>query len=74
MDFILDFQHFKDWALLGLISTSGIAVLRYLGKIAKSIEELNLKVAKVLEQSSWHSKILDQHEQRLSHLENRRAR
>ncbi len=67
----LDFQHFKDWMFLGLIASTATLILRYLGKIAKSLMELNIKVAELLQQTSWHSKILDQHEQRISHLESR---
>ena len=65
----MDFQHFKDWALLCLVSGFGGMSLRALNKMTRSIETLNIKMAKSFERSEWHTKVIDQHDSRLSQHE-----
>ncbi len=55
----MDFRGFKDWALLGLL-TIGIF---FLGRIESSVNELNVKIAVVIEKTN-------NHERRLENLEN----
>jgi hypothetical protein len=56
----MDFVEFKDWMTLGLLS-GGVYVLY---SLKASVEELNTRVAVIIEKISHH-------ERRIEHLEDR---
>ncbi|HLB42012.1 MAG TPA: hypothetical protein VJN02_03995 [Gammaproteobacteria bacterium] len=58
----MDFIQFKDWVLIGLLSSIGPAIVYILWKMYGSIENLNIKIAVVLER-------LNSHEKRIKKLE-----
>jgi hypothetical protein len=51
----MDFSKFIDWAFLGIIAA-------FAGWIAKSVADLNVKIAVVISQ-------IESHEKRIDHLE-----
>ena len=62
-------EQFLDWglkALLGAICVQGVNIL---SQMKKSIDDLNSKVAIIIEKTDWHSKELDKLENRVTKLE-----
>lgn len=60
---------FFDWALKAILVGSIAYGVRILSKLQNSTEELNVKVARVIEKISGHEKELDRHEERIRELE-----
>lgn len=60
----MSFHRFKEWAFLGLL-TAGLYIL---WDMKKSVENLNEKVATVIERSMWHEKIINRHEDQINAL------
>lgn len=58
---LLDFAHFKDAALVGLLA-AGVYFLR---QMKESVEELNIKIAVVIARTDNHEKRLDKLEEKL---------
>jgi hypothetical protein len=54
----MDFNQFRDWAFLTVI-TGGVGIM---WGLKKSVEELNIKIAVIIEK-------IDTHEKRITHLE-----
>jgi hypothetical protein len=66
-----DFPHFMQWAFEGIIAGGIIYGVGILGGLKKSIEELNIKMALVIERMTHHEKAIDKHDERLAKIEER---
>lgn len=60
---------FLDWAFKAIISGAVVYAVRILSALQKSTENLNIRVAVVIEKVSGHDKTLDRHDERLQNLE-----
>lgn len=60
----MDFQHFVEWSFYGIMGTCAVA-------IARSIMDLNVKIAVVIEQLAGHEKRIERLEE-LRHAKNSR--
>ena len=58
----MDFHQFMEWAFLGIISFASLYAVTILAALKKSIDQLNIKIAEVIEKSSWHEKWLTRHD------------
>jgi len=67
----MDFNFFIEWAFYGIISLSAIMGIKILTQLRDSIDKLNIKVARILEKTSWHEKELDNQNKRINKLEER---
>ena len=54
------------YALMSLVTSYGVTRL---SSLVKSVDTLNVEIAKVIEKSAWHEKELTKHDLRLSKLE-----
>jgi hypothetical protein len=75
----LDFQAWADWiirGIIGFVCWYGVRVFQFgvgiLKQMKDSIDELNEKMAKIIERSDWHTRELDKLEARLTFLETRK--
>ncbi len=68
----LDFAKFIDWAFLGSISGGIGWMVIFLGKVNRSLHELNAKLGIVIERQTWHQSELEKHENRIQRLESNR--
>lgn len=62
----LDFQavvgKLLDWGILGF-------AVKYLSKISDNLVKLNEKIAVLFERSDDHEKVLEKHDERITHVE-----
>lgn len=61
----LNFDKFKEWALLGLLS-GGVFIL---WQMKSSVEELNIKIAVLIKEQELSKGEIDDHESRIRQLE-----
>ena len=65
----MEFKQFVEWAFYALVSgcfTYGVYILN---ELRKSVADLNNHVATIIEKMSWHERMLDNHDGRISKLE-----
>lgn len=67
----MDFNFFIEWAFYGIISLSAIMGIKILTQLRDAIDKLNIKVARILEKTSWHEKELESQNKRINKLEER---
>lgn len=65
----VEFPTFVDWALKGFIGLCVVQGVRILSGMKISIDELNNKMATIMERTNWHSKDIDRLEKRITRLE-----
>ena len=64
-----DFTKFVEWGFYGIMAGGVGWSATFLSKISKSISELNVQVAKILERTAWQQQELEKHEERIGRLE-----
>jgi hypothetical protein len=60
-------------SFLLVLSACSTVVIAFLSKLVRSIEKLNLQMAQLLERVAWHEKEIDNHAERLTHLETKKG-
>lgn len=65
----MSFDKFIQWAFLGLVSGGVVYGMRFAAVISKSIGELNIKLATLLERTAGHSREIEEHTGRINRLE-----
>lgn len=65
----MNFSNFIEWAFQGLIAGAVVYGVNALSKLRDSIEELNSKIATILEKNIWHERALEDHDDRIRVLE-----
>lgn len=63
------FAFFVQWAFYGLLIYFAYDLKETLKKMSTSVENLNLKIAVVIEQTETHKELLDKHDTRIYNLE-----
>ena len=63
-----NFEQFIVWTFYGVVSFSAIFGVKVLTKLTQSIDQLNIKMAEILQTSAWHEKTLDRHENKIQDL------
>lgn len=61
----MEFNALKDWVFLGIL-TCGVYIL---WDLKKSMENLNEKIATIIEKTLWHEKAIEEHSERIKLLE-----
>jgi hypothetical protein len=64
----MEFSQFIEWCFLGILSASSVYGVKVLASLNNSIQDLNVKIAVVIEKVSSHEKRLDKHEEQLEML------
>lgn len=65
----MEFNQFIQWAFYGFISFGAYTAVNTLGQLKDSVNELNEKLAVVLEKTAWHEKQIMDHGDRLKTVE-----
>ncbi len=66
----VEFGKFVEWGFMAVL-TGGVAFsTKFLGKISKSVSDLNTQIAVILERMNWHQREIESHGSRISKLEN----
>ena len=72
---MMDFNGFIHWAFQGLLAGVfiwGVQVMRdAITRLNDSVEKLHIKVAEVIEKTSWHEKWLERHEDDIKELKHK---
>ncbi len=64
----MDFSKFIEWAFLGIISGAAIFAVGILASLKNSVNELNNKIATIIEKVTWHEKWLERHDDEITNL------
>ena len=65
----VDFTKFVEWAFLSILTGSVVWSAKFLAMISKSISQLNLQVALILERIATQQKEIDNQKSRIVDLE-----
>lgn len=63
------FPDFMSWAFTGLLSGILIYGVKVLQEIKNSVDELNSRMATIIEKTAWHEKEMEKMSARISSLE-----
>jgi len=70
-----DYNSFVQWGfqvlIVGICGYGVIIVKDALTKLNDSVEQLNIKVAEVIEKTAWHEKWLERHEGEIKDLKHK---
>lgn len=66
----MDFADFINWAFMGILSGGLVFLIAILNEVKVSIQNLNERMAVLIEKTVWHEKALEKHEERIAKLEN----
>lgn len=67
----MQFDQFVSWAFQASLTGAVIYGVTLLGRMRDSIDELNIKVAVIIERTASHEKTLDFHNDRITKIEAR---
>lgn len=65
----MDFNKFVEWAFYGVVGGSFVYGVSILSHLKQSIDDLNKNVSILVEKSSWHEKMIDKLETKITELE-----
>lgn len=65
---MIQFSEFVNWAFYGVVSGCAVYGVSILAKLNSSIQDLNVKIAVVIERQSGHEKRLDKHDEQIETL------
>lgn len=65
----MQFDQFLSWGFTGLISGILIYGVKVLQDIKSSVEELNQRMATIIEKTQWHEKEMEKLSRRLNNIE-----
>ena len=68
---MLEYSQIVTWVFYAMATVIGGGVLNILRKLTSSVEELNIKMAVLIEKTAYHEKELEKHDNRIGALENR---
>lgn len=66
----MDFADFINWAFMGILSGGLVFLIAILNEVKVSIQNLNERMAVLIEKTVWHEKALEKLEERIAKLEN----
>jgi cell division protein FtsB len=66
-----DFGAFINWGFYGFLTVAGGVLLRFGGRIAQSVEKLNVNIAVMVERLGSHEKAIGHHDERFEKTEER---
>jgi hypothetical protein len=69
-----DFADFVTWFFYGVLGGGVVYGVRMLADMRDSMVSLNIKLAQVVEKTTWHEKEIRKHERRLLRLEEERVK
>jgi len=70
----MEIEKIIEWGFLSLLTGVGSFVVKFLWDISKSVSQLNIQVASILERTAIHSESIENHESRLERLELKKTR
>lgn len=65
----MEFSNFLTWGFTGLLSGILVYAVKVLTDIKRSVEELNERMATIIEKTFWHEKEMEKMSARISSLE-----
>lgn len=67
----MEFSNFLTWGFTGLLSGILVYAVKVLTDIKRSVEELNERMATIIEKTFWHEKEMEKMSNRIVLLENK---
>lgn len=64
----MEFSKFVEWAFLAIISGAAVIAVGILSSLKNSVNELNQKIATIIEKVTWHEKWLERHDDEITNL------
>lgn len=65
----MKFDKFVEWAFYGIIGTAAILGVEILSDLNKSVNQLNIQMATVIEKNNWVMRTLESQDARIQALE-----
>lgn len=65
----MEFSNFLTWGFTGLLSGILVYAVKVLTDIKKSVEELNERMATIIEKTFWHEKEMEKMSARINAIE-----
>lgn len=66
---MMNFTDFIQWVFYGVVGGSAVYGVSILSHLKNSIDDLNIKMAKLIEKNDWHEKMIERLEKRVEKLE-----
>lgn len=67
----MDFNQFVQWVFYGVIGFASVFAVNILSGLRRSIDDLNNKIAVVIEKTVWIEKTLDLHHKEIEKLKDK---
>ena len=67
----MEFSNFLTWGFTGLLSGILVYAVKVLTDIKRSVEELNERMATIIEKTAWHEREMEKMSNRIVLLENK---
>jgi hypothetical protein len=67
----MDFSKFVEWVFYGVLGGSAIYGVSILAHLKNSIDQLNQRMAQIVEKTQWHERTIDDHNERFKETEER---
>lgn len=64
----MEFTQFIQWTFYGVIGFSSIFAVSILSSLKNSVNELNSKIAVIIEKTAWHEKWLERHDDEINKI------
>lgn len=69
----MEFMDFVSYVFYGVIGSATLFAVNILSRLSRSIEDLNIKLAVMIEKTSGHEKWLEKHDSEIGTLRERAA-
>lgn len=64
----MDFSQFVQWVFYGVIGFASVFAVSVLSGLRRSVDDLNSKIAIIIEKTVWIEKTLDRHQDEIERL------
>ena len=65
---MIEYNQFIQWLFFGVVGFAAIFSVRILSSLKDSVDNLNVKIAIIIEKTVWIEETLDRHQAEIEHL------
>lgn len=64
----ISFPHFVEWAFMAIVSGAAVFAVNTLRNLDRSVNELNVQIAIIIEKTASHERWLERHDEEISKI------